>query len=92
MDLIIKWGECKNSILKKERKISFEDVETAIINKKIIDIIPHHNQRRYSDQKLMIIEIKNYIYYVPFTKNKNEIFLKTIIPSRKYQKIFKEKI
>jgi len=33
-----------------------------------------------------IIEYKNYVYLVPFIENKKEIFLKTIIPSRKATK------
>jgi hypothetical protein len=34
----------------------------------------------------MIVSIQNYTYYVPFVMNEEEIFLKNIIPSRKYHK------
>ena len=82
----IRWSDEKNSLLKKMRNVSFEDVENAIMNDQILDIIPHHNQEKYSHQELMIIEIQNYTYYVPFVMNEEEIFLKNIIPSRKYHK------
>lgn len=84
----IRWSDEKNSILKQTRNVSFEDVENAIMNDKVLDIVPHHNQEKYAHQKLMIITIRNYTYYVPFVWSEEEIFLKNIIPSRKYHKIY----
>ncbi len=57
----------------------------------ILDILPHPNLDKYPNQELMIVQIKKYTYYVPFVMNDTEIFLKNIIPSRKYHKIYKEK-
>ena len=82
----IRWSDEKNNILKQTRNVSFEDVENAIMNDQILDIIPHHNQEKYPHQELMILLIQNYTYYVPFVMNDEEIFLKNIIPSRKYHK------
>ena len=48
----------------------------------------HYNVEKYPHQKILFIEIGHYIYIVPFVENDEEIFLKTIIPSRKYTKIF----
>ena len=86
----IRWSDEKNTLLKKTRNVSFEDVENAIMNDQVLDIIPHHNQEKYSHQELMIIEIQNYTYYVPFVMNEEEIFLKNIIPSRKYHKKYRK--
>ncbi len=86
----INWSDEKNSILKQTRNISFEDVENAIMNDKILDIIPHHNQEKFAHQELMIVQIYDYTYYVPFVMNEEEIFLKNIIPSRKYHKKYKK--
>ena len=36
----------------------------------------------------MVIEINNYAYLVPYVEDENEIFLKTIIPSRKATEIY----
>lgn len=89
MNLIIEWSNEKNDLLKKTRNLSFEDVEDAILNDEIIDIIPHHNQKLYPNQEILIIRINNYVYYVPFTIEDKTMFLKTIIPSRKFNKKLK---
>ena len=86
----VNWSSEKNSLLKKTRNISFEDVENAIMNDKILDIVLHHNKEKYLNQQLMIIWIHNYTYYVPFVINGDEIFLKNIIPSRKYHKKYRK--
>ena len=86
----INWSDEKNSILKRTRNVSFEDIENAIMNDNILDIIPHHNQKKFSHQELMIVLIYDYTYYVPFVMNEEEIFLKNIIPSRKYHRIYKK--
>jgi uncharacterized DUF497 family protein len=84
------WDEEKNTLLKETRDISFEDIESAILNDKILDIVPHHNAQRYPDQELLIIEFAGYIYYVPFILTKEQMVLKTIIPSRKLTKKYKK--
>ncbi len=80
------WDYKKNEKLKIERDICFEDVIIAIESKKIIAIINHPNSKKYSNQKIFIININNYAYLVPFIEDNNKIFLKTIIPSRKATK------
>jgi len=35
---------------------------------------------------MMVLDIYEYIYLVPYVETENEIFLKTIIPSRKATK------
>ena len=91
VNMQINWNNEKNTVLKKDRDVCFEDVELAIMTDKVLDIIPHHSKDRYKNQELMILSIKNYTYYVPFVMNDEEIFLKNIIPSRKYHKIYKDK-
>lgn len=89
MNLIIEWSNEKNDLLKKTRNLSFEDVEDAILNDEIIDIIPHHNQKLYPNQEILIVRINNYVCYVPFIIKGKTMFLKTIIPSRKFNKKLK---
>ncbi|MBN2825000.1 MAG: toxin, partial [Campylobacterales bacterium] len=57
---------------------------------KLLDVIPHFNLERYPNQKLFILEIKDYTYYVPFVEDSQKVFLKNIIPSRNYHKRYKE--
>ncbi len=86
MNKIIKWNEEKNQLLKLQRGVSFDDVLNKIANNEILGRKIHHNNENYSNQEIFIFEINDYIYYVPFVENENEIFLKTIIPSRKLTK------
>jgi len=50
---------------------------------KILDILEHPNQIKYPQQSMYVVELTDYVYLVPFIKDKDKIFLKTIIPSRK---------
>ena len=70
-------------MLKGLRGISFEDIVFYIEKGDILDDYQHPNQRKYAGQRIMVICIDNYVYLVPYIENEDEIFLKTIIPSRK---------
>ena len=78
----------KNSLLKRERGIGFEDVILSLENGDLLGDISHPNKDKYPDQDIFIvfIRIKDYVYLVPYVENEDEIFLKTIIPSRKMNK------
>lgn len=80
------WDNEKNLKLKTERKISFEEIVYHIENQQVLDIVHHPNQERYEGQKIFVINVNNYAYLVPFVEGEQEIFLKTIIPSRKATK------
>lgn len=82
------WSEEKNSILKKKRNISFEEILSAIAHGGLIETKEHPNQVKYPGQKLFFVNINNYIYTVPFVEDENRIFLKTIYPDRIATKLF----
>lgn len=84
--IIYNWNKEKNLLLKKTRAISFEQVFMHIEQGDLLDIIQHPNSEKYANQKILVVNIKNYIYAVPFVENKNERFLKTIIPNRQLTK------
>ena len=73
-------------MLKAERGISFEDVVFHIMAGDILGTVEHPNQERYLGQQIHIIAIEEYVYLVPFVESDEEVFLKTIIPSRKATK------
>lgn len=77
------WNSEKNEELIKERGISFERVIYHIEKQEVLDVIKHPNTSKYPNQRMFIVNIDNYAYLVPFVENESEIFLKTIIPSRK---------
>ena len=78
----------KNTLLKEERGIGFEDVVLSLENGDLLDDISHPNKEKYPNQDIFIIfiRIKDYVYLVPYVETEDEIFLKTIIPSRKMNK------
>lgn len=80
---LIKWNPEKNRLLQEERNISFEDVVFHISVGGILDTFEHPNQERYPGQQIHVIEIEGYAYLVPFMESEGEVFLKTIVPSRK---------
>lgn len=80
------WNEEKNELLKEERQISFEDVVFYIEQGFLLDVLEHPNQEKYQGQKIFVVQIDEYAYLVPFVEDEHEIFLKTIIPSRKATK------
>lgn len=83
---VISWNAEKNALLKAERGVAFEDVVFHIMAGDVLDTVDHPNQERYPGQQIHVIAIEEYVYLVPFMESKEEVFLKTIIPSRKATK------
>ncbi len=77
------WDNQKNQLLIKERGISFERVIFLIENGGLLDVVKHPNSNKYPHQKMFIVVVDEYAYLVPFVETDKDIFLKTIIPSRK---------
>ena len=83
---IFKWNAEKNELLARERGITFEEIVKHIeLGAKIIET-DHPNKEKYPNQKILIVDVAGYAYLVPCVIEKNEYFLKTIIPSRKATK------
>jgi uncharacterized DUF497 family protein len=85
---LFNWDLEKNEWLKENRGICFEDVVFCIENEFVLDHAKHPDQKRYKGQKIITIEFKGYAYLVPYIESDDEIFLKTIIPSRKATRDF----
>ncbi len=85
----ISWNSEKNALLKAQRGVSFEDVVFHIMVGDILDTIEHPNQERYPGQQIHMIAIEEYVYLVPFIESDDEVFLKTIIPSRKATRTYR---
>jgi len=79
----INWNTDKSLKLKESRGICFENIVFYIEKGDILDDYLHPNQKQYPEQRIMVIGINNYAYLVPYIEDEEEIFLKTIIPSRK---------
>jgi uncharacterized DUF497 family protein len=80
------WNSEKNRLLRAERGVSFEEVVFYIERGQLLDIVEHPNQERYGGQRIFVVNIRDYAYLVPFVETEREIFLKTVVPSRKATK------
>lgn len=76
------WNEEKNRLLKQERGVCFEDVITVLNEGYPLDTLEHRNKKKYPNQRIFVVELSGYAYYVPFVEDDEKIFLKTIIPNR----------
>jgi len=83
------WNEEKNETLRKERGVSFERIVVAIEEGHLIDALNHPNQEKYGNQIILIVEIDGYAICVPCViDHKEDFFMKTLFPSRKYTKLY----
>jgi len=78
------WSDDKNDWLKENRGLGFEEIIFYLAEEgHLLDIVENPN---YPSQLMFVLEIESYIYLVPFVETDEEIFLKTIFPSRKATK------
>jgi uncharacterized DUF497 family protein len=77
------WNIEKNQRLQAERNVSFEEAVFYIEKGNLLDIVEHPDQEKYKGQRIFIVNINEYACLVPFVETEEEVFLKTIIPSRK---------
>jgi uncharacterized DUF497 family protein len=88
---IYNWNADKNQMLVRERGISFERIVFEISMGNEVAVVMHPNQDKYPGQMISVVQVDDYVYLVPFVETESEIFLKTIIPSRKATRQFRSK-
>ena len=79
----ITWNLLKSERLKRTRGMSFED----ILNCEFVAVKRHPEK---GHQNIIFFKHKKYIWVVPYVENDKEMFLKTLYPSRKYTKAYRE--
>ena len=79
----INWNTEKSQLLKESRGVCFEDLVFQIERGDVLDDYIHPDQQKYAGQRIMVIDFDKYAYLVPYAESEEELFLKTIIPSRK---------
>ena len=85
------WNSDKNQLLVQERGISFERIVFEISSGNELAVLEHPNQEKYQGQKILMVQVDDYVYAVPFVETETEFFLKTIIPSRKATRQYRSK-
>ncbi len=81
------WKSEKNEALKQrknEGRVSFEEIENAILNGGIRAAFGNHS--RYPGQVILAVQVGSYIYAVPVSETKTGVFFWTAYPSRKLTK------
>jgi hypothetical protein len=84
----MRWSASKSLSLKAERGVTFEEVLSAISQGGLLKVMDHPNKTKYGHQKLLVVRIRDYAYLVPCVESESEIFLKSIMPSRKATRDF----
>ena len=83
------WDPEKNERLKTERNISFEKILFHLARGDVWKLADHPDQESHPGQKIYFVIVDERIYLVPHVVEKDYIFLKTIIPSRKATRAYK---
>ena len=90
MNKVIRWNSAKAETLRADKTrggISFEDCVIALDKGNLIEII-RNPSANHAGQRMFVLNIEGYAYVVPFAETEDEIFLKTVIPSRKYTSLY----
>ena len=82
----------KDKWLKAKRKIGFAEIIKEIQDERVLSYIDHPNKKKFPNQKIILVKLINYVYAIPYVETKDEVFLKTIYPSRKYTKKYLKKL
>ncbi len=61
------FSQDKNEILYEERGVTFINVIESISEKGVLLDIKHPNKQKYPNQRILLVNIENYTYRVPFT-------------------------
>jgi hypothetical protein len=80
----IRWSPLKSRRLKRTRGVSFEEIIAA----ELVDVKVHPGR---DNQSILLFKLRNYIWVVPFVEDEKEIFLKTLYPSRRYTKMYRNR-
>lgn len=80
------WNKDKNEELKEERDISFDEIVDAIKADMVLDTFDHPNQKKYPGQKVYIVQVRDYCYFVPYVEDDKKKFLKTVYPDHELTK------
>ena len=79
----VRWSLVKSERLKRTRGASFED----LVQSKLLAVKRHPAKVH---QNIMLFEYRGYVWVVPYVADEDEVFLKTLYPSRKYTKLHRK--
>ena len=80
--MLLDWSHEKNEFLKKERNISFEEIALHLSEGRLWKVTEHPNPKKYPNQRVFLVPVNDYIFFVPFIMDGEKFFLKTAFASR----------
>jgi uncharacterized DUF497 family protein len=80
----------KNLKLFQQRGITFEQAIEIIADGGVLLDFKHPNTEQYPNQRIMVINIENYPYCIPYVMDDEKIVLKTIFPDRRFKYLLKD--
>jgi hypothetical protein len=86
----IRWSPDKSAILQPDPtrgRVGLEECVVAIEGGKTLAVVLNPSTNHPS-QKMFVLNINNYAYCVPFVETEEELFLKTIFPSRRFTALY----
>lgn len=90
MDMRFEWNPAKNAWLREHRGISFEEIVVHLGRGDVWKMAPHPNPRKYPHQAVAFVVVNDSVWLVPFEEVGDVILLRTIIPSRKATRHYRE--
>ena len=84
----IRWSAEKDAWLKANRGLGFEQAAEKIEEQDHLALVEHWDKTRYPNQRVFILEIEGEAICVPFVETEDEVFLKTMFPSRRAKKLY----
>ena len=79
----LRWNSLKSERLKRTRGASFEE----LLQSRLIAVKQHPKR---GHQHLLLFEHRGYVWVVPYVETEQGMFLKTLFPSRKYTKLYRQ--
>ncbi|MCA1853682.1 MAG: BrnT family toxin [Beggiatoa sp.] len=56
----VNWNTKKNTRLKAERGVSFEEVLSAMAHGGLLDVLDHPKKEQYPNQRMLVVRIHGY--------------------------------
>ncbi len=88
--MVFNFNAEKNELLFKTRGITFNQIIEVIENEGVLLDFQHPNREKYPNQMIMVVNLNDYTYCVPYVLDEEEIFLKTIFPNRDFLYLIEE--
>ncbi|MCF6198103.1 MAG: toxin [Hyphomicrobiaceae bacterium] len=84
MEIAARWNQTKSCELIERHGIGFEEVIIALQGGHFLDDLERQNKEKFRHQRLLVVQIEDYAYVVPYVREEEGVFFKTLFPSRKF--------